>query len=171
MNDLLDTLNSNSLLMDKNPLKSALSENKVLQFLNVANEWNINLQKITNKGITRPPFFNSMVWILTAIIDLYEDQKEFGFEYFMTAKLNQDFLENTFSVYRQRGGYNRNPTSRTFRTTFRINSKINLIKSSNSSNCKADDVKNILIDFTTSILDTTNNLDSDSDHNTSSSLS
>ena len=167
MNDLLDTLNSNS-LFDKNPLKSALSENKVLQFLNVAKEWNLNLQKRTNKGITRPPCFNGMVWTLTAILDLYEDQKEFGFEYLMTARLNQDFLENSFSVYRQRGGYNRNPTSRTFRTTFRINSKINLIKHSSSSNCEAEDDKNILTDFTTSILDTTNNLDSDSDHNTSS---
>lgn len=97
MNDLIDTLNSNS-LFDKNSLKSALSENKVLQFLNVAKEWNLNLQKITNKGITRPPCFNGMVWTLTAIIDLYEDQKEFGFEYLMTARLNQDFLENTFSV-------------------------------------------------------------------------
>ncbi|XP_050056239.1 uncharacterized protein LOC126549882 [Aphis gossypii] len=44
MNDLLDTLNSNS-LFDKNPLKSALSENKVLQFLNLAKKWNLNLQK------------------------------------------------------------------------------------------------------------------------------
>jgi len=100
----------------------------VLQFLNVAKEWNLNLQKITNEGITRPPCFNSMVWTLTAIIGLYEDQKEFGFEYLMTARLNQDFLENTFSVYRQKGGYNRNPTSRTFRTIFRINLKIEFNK-------------------------------------------
>ncbi|KAF0749006.1 Uncharacterized protein FWK35_00022236 [Aphis craccivora] len=144
MNDLLDTLNTK--------------------------EWNLNLQKITNKGITRPPCFNGMVWTLIAIINLYEDQKEFGFEYLMTARLNKDFLASTFSVYRQRGGYNRNPTSRTFRTTFRINSKINLIKPSSSSNYEADNDKNILTDFSTSILETTNNLnsDSDSDNNTSS---
>jgi len=111
-----------------------------------------------------------MVWTLVAIINLYEDQKEFGFEYLMTARLNKDFLASTFSVYRQRGGYNRNPTSRTFRTTFRINSKINLIKPSNSSNSEADNDKNILTDFTTSILDTTNNLDSDFDHSMSSSF-
>jgi len=103
MNDLLDTLNSN-FLFDKNPLKSALLENKVLQFLNLAKEWNLNLQKIIDKGITRPPCFNGMVWALTAIIHLYEDQKEFGFEYLMTARLNQDFLENSFSVYRQEEG-------------------------------------------------------------------
>jgi len=43
-----------------------------------------------------------------------------------------------------------------------------LIKPSNSGNCEADNDKNILTDFSTSILETTSNLDSDSDNSTSS---
>lgn len=37
-------------------------------------------------------------------------------EYFlMTNKLTQDPLENMFSIMRQKNGYNKNPTARTFR--------------------------------------------------------
>lgn len=61
----------------------------------------------------------------------------------MTSRLNQDIIENLFSSCRQRGGYNKNPTVRTFRTTFGFNSKINLIKPSSSSNCELDDDEQI----------------------------
>jgi len=34
-------------------------------------------------------------------------------------RLNQDALENLFRVMRQEGGYNKNPTARTIRTSIR----------------------------------------------------
>ncbi|KAL4112508.1 hypothetical protein QTP88_016280 [Uroleucon formosanum] len=37
----------------------------------------------------------------------------------LTNRLNQDALENKFSVIRQKGGYNKNPTARTIRTSIR----------------------------------------------------
>ena len=40
-----------------------------------------------------------------------------GEEEVTTAKLNQDALENFFSVMRQKGGFNRNPTVKGFRTS------------------------------------------------------
>jgi hypothetical protein len=45
-------------------------------------------------------------------------QQTLGFKYFLTSRLNQDLIENTFSIFRQRGGFNRNPTASTFRTSF-----------------------------------------------------
>lgn len=75
---------------------------------------------------------------------LYKEQKEIGFPYILTRRLNSDVIENTFSVFRQRGGYNRNPTARTFRTTFRMNVKMCLIKPSDSSNCEPDNDFNLI---------------------------
>lgn len=170
MNDLIDTLNSNS-LFNKNPLMCALSENNVLEFLTYAKEWNLNLIKISNKGNTRPPCFDGMVLTINAILQLYEDQKKYNFEYLLTARLNQDFLENTFSIYRQRGGYNKNPTARTFRTTFRINSKINLMKPSDNSNCKSDNDINILSQLNTPINETINSVELDNSYDSNSSSS
>jgi len=62
----------------------------------------------------------------------------------LTARLNQDAIENTFSVFRQKGGYNNNPTARTFRITFKMMTKMQLMKPSIASNCEADNDYNIL---------------------------
>ncbi|CAG9825303.1 unnamed protein product [Phaedon cochleariae] len=94
-----------------------------------------NLTKVTEKGPTRPASFNGLIWSINAIMCLYEQQKELGFPYLLTNRLNQDILENSFAGYRQRGGYN----VRTFRTTFRMTAKINLMKPSNLSNCEEDE--------------------------------
>jgi len=45
---------------------------------------------------------------------IYTQQQQLGFKYLLTIRLNQDVIENTFSVFRQRGGFNRNPTARIF---------------------------------------------------------
>lgn len=81
-----------------------------------------------------------MYWSLKAIIILYNEQKENGYTYILTGRLNSDIIENMFSVFRQRGGYNRNPTAKTFHTTFRLNAKMCLMKPSNFSNCEPDDI-------------------------------
>jgi len=45
---------------------------------------------------------------------LYLQKKKLQFSYLLTSRLNQDFLENTFALFRQRGGYNPNPTTHNF---------------------------------------------------------
>jgi len=90
----------------------------------------------------RPPCFDGLLWTINSIEMLYNQQKEQGYNYLLTNRLTSDVIENTFSVFRQRGGYNRyikyilniflliiiqfitllffrNPTARMFRTTFR----------------------------------------------------
>lgn len=51
--------------------------------------------------------------------------------------MNQDSLENLFSVFRQRGGYNKNPTAKTLRTSFRSNCIYSLC-TSNATNCESN---------------------------------
>lgn len=55
------------------------------------------------------------------------------------SRLNQDALENFFSIIRSRGGGNRNPTARTFRGSFRINVMNALMKPPTSANCEVDE--------------------------------
>jgi len=52
--------------------------------------------------------------------------------------LNQDPLENQFSIYRQKGGYARNPTVRAFQAAFKSNLLMNLLKPVKTSNCEPD---------------------------------
>jgi len=66
------------------------------------------------------------------------NKKKLGFKYLLTSSLNQVIIENTFSVFRQRGGFNKNRTARTFRTSFRFQAKHNLMKATKSSNCEND---------------------------------
>lgn len=56
--------------------------------------------------------------------------------YILTRKLNQDIIENLFSIFRQKGGYNPNPTVRTFRTTFRSFAINALLTPAETANCE-----------------------------------
>lgn len=111
-NDLLDVLNSKS-LYHSNPYKCALSTERPqqLQFLQNAKIIFESLKKKCNsnksKEKNRPVCFDGMCWTLNSIIMLHTEQLKLGFTYMLTGRLNSDVIENTFSVFRQRGGYNR----------------------------------------------------------------
>lgn len=146
MNNLFDTTNS-KFLYSKNPFQCALSDKRPVVEETIRDAINTmqHLWKLTEKEPTRPPSFDGIVWSLRAILGLYQQQKTLDFPYLLTNRLNQDAIENTFAQFRQRGGYNVNPTARTFRTTFRLSSIANLVKPSEVSNCEID-VDDILTD-------------------------
>lgn len=141
LNNLFDCLNSKKLYSSNIYACALNSDNpQIHNFLMQAKEWCVQLElmnpiKIYGKVL---PCFDAMVWTINAIIMLYTQQKNLGFKYLLTNRLNQDIIENTFSVFRQRGGFNRNPTARTFRTSFRFQAKHNLMKSTELSNCEND---------------------------------
>lgn len=66
----------------------------------------------------------------------------------MTNRLTQDVLENLFSVMRQKNGYNRNPTARTFRCCFGHIYTYSLMKCLTTccNNCESDDDEFITVD-------------------------
>lgn len=157
LNNLLDVLNSKS-LFDKNPFKCAISQERPqqLEFLFKTKSWLENLKKVKSKHRQeeRPPCFDGLLWTINAIDMLYNQQKLQEYNYLFTNRLTSDVIENTFSVFRQRGGTIgkylyfsinnnlvlivvlcklfcfRNPTARVFRTTFQINVKINFMRPS-----------------------------------------
>lgn len=77
---------------------------------------------------------------------MFNEQKTNGKTFLFTGMLIQDPLENQFSIYRQKGGYTRNPTVKSFQTTFKINIFANLMKPANTANSatNADEDINIL---------------------------
>jgi len=171
MNDLFDCLNSKC-LYSSNPKMCALSEERPsqIQFLNEAKRLheNIKLVKPNTKYGYRLPCFDGLVWSINSITMLYSQQKNLQFTYLLTSRLNQDYVENTFALFRQRGGYNPNPTARTFRSTFSIQAKNNLFKASELSNCESDMDSNLLAP--TSNSDTLLNLVNESDSDYTSTL-
>jgi hypothetical protein len=114
VNNMFDSGNSKN-LYDLNPNRRPISSHnpQVLENLNMAKKLFQNAVKIchkTNKSSV-PPCFTGVIWTVSAIFQLYENEKidekhcYTEDDYFlMTNKLTQDPLENLFSIIRQKMG-------------------------------------------------------------------
>lgn len=114
-------------LNDPNPNKRPISHKNAVVFDNLRKAHSLFKEAVkvcrkTTNQVGTPPCFTGIVWTTTAILGLYEQEKldmqgvQPNKNYFlMTNRLTQDAIENLFSVMRQKNGYNRNPTARTFR--------------------------------------------------------
>lgn len=154
LNNLFDSLNSKR-LFTTNPYNCGLSEKNQKVFSAIKKgktifesivKVQVNKNKLAlintnpSKKIklcreSRPPCFSGIIQSINAILGLYEMEKCKN-SFLLTNRLNQDCLENFFSVIRQRGGWCLNPTARTFRLAFRIQTITGLLKPSTTSNCE-----------------------------------
>jgi hypothetical protein len=116
MNSLFDVLNSR-VIKSKNNDSSALSTHNshTIRILNKGLEVFSNLKKLGCKN-PKPPCFRGMLLTIKSVLSLMN----IGCEYILTSRLNQDTIENLFSSIRQRGGWNKNPTVRVFRSSLRL---------------------------------------------------
>ncbi|CAI6371260.1 unnamed protein product [Macrosiphum euphorbiae] len=146
MNNLFDALNSKN-LYDKNPNRRPMSENNdnIIKILRNSLETFKNAEKKNKKTSSQetnnnPPCFIGFVWTINAVLQLYESEKnEMGQFFLITNRLCQDALENLFSIFRQKCGYNKNPTCRTFRCGFSSICSFSLLNcTSEKSNCEED---------------------------------
>lgn len=116
INDCFDALNSKTLYGRSN-LHSALStkNNTAEEFLEDMVAWCDKLKVLTSKSkIKTVPCFWGLKMSLTSVLQLWKDLKEEKTSFLLTARLNQDPIENEFSVIRQRGGWNLEPTPAQF---------------------------------------------------------
>lgn len=140
LNNLFDSLNS-KVLYSGNPHNCGLSQTNPQVKNNLKRGLSLfrKLNKIDNGNLSRPPCFDGMVQSIRAILLLYEEELNENSKIFiLTNRLNQDILEKFFSIIRQRGGYNFNPTCRIFQTSFRMQCIGTLIGPSNTANCEDD---------------------------------
>lgn len=146
MNDIFDALNS-KMLNDPNTKRRPLSI------------YDPNIELTLRDGIQ---FFKSIQiferdrkreniyclggfeWTIKSILLLWNELKSRGMKYLLTGFLNQDPIENFFSVVRNRGGYNPTPTVRQFRIAMQQNINIRLQMAVTSGNCENDDLGDIL---------------------------
>lgn len=144
INDIFDSLNSR-VLNDPNPKKRALSiyntvpqkilENALLFFKS------IEVFENGTGGKKRNNIFclDGFLWTINSILSLWSELKCQGIKYLLTSFLNQDPLENFFSVVRHRGGYNPTPSVRQCRIAIQHNMNIRLQMAVDTGNCQIED--------------------------------
>lgn len=171
INNLFDCLNSRS-LYSRNPYCCALTYSGIVHnFLKDAAQYFKNIKKLKNGKLSQPPCITGFTQTINGILQLFEAEKSNGILFLLTNRLNQDNLENLFSIFRQSGGYNKNPTARIIRTSFRSNCIFSLC-TSKGTNCEdtqevEDPVLIDLVDTTSKI--NSKNVEELSDSNTDSS--
>lgn len=139
LNNTFDALNSSS-FHDANPYKCSLhyKHTRVMSTLKESLNYFSSLKKgNVKKTFSRPPCFTGLLQTIRGVLLLYNNEAERKSDaYILTRKLNQDIIENLFSIFRQKGGYNPNPTVRTFRTTFRSFAINALLTPAETGNCE-----------------------------------
>lgn len=111
---MFDSCNSKN-LYDPNQNRRPLCEKNdhILKNLSTARSVFQKTVKMCHKTkkLSTPPCFSGIVWTITAIIQLYESEKNISsFQenndfFLLTNRLTQDALENLFSIIRQKNGY------------------------------------------------------------------
>ena len=85
------------------------------------------------------PCLNRWQLTINALIQLWDDLSvNCGVSFLITSRLNQDPLENLFSVIRSKGGHGSNPDPRGFRSAITQTMVDNILLTAESSNCKTD---------------------------------
>lgn len=132
---LFDCLNSRS-LYSRNPYSCALTDSGIVKsFLTDASQYFKNLYKLKAGKLTQPPCIKGFTQI-NGVFQFFEKEKAHNIVFLLTNRLNQDVLKNLLSIFRQHGGYNKNPTVRTIRTSIRSNCIFSLY-ASKGANCEA----------------------------------
>lgn len=141
INNIFDALNSR-IVNDPNPSRRPLSifNNHTADILQKGIQY-FNSVEVYEGSTKRNNIYsiNGFEWTLKSIILLWNDLKEMGVKYLLTGFLNQDPLENFFSVIRNRGGYNPTPTVKQCRIAIQQNINIRLQMAIGTGNCEVDD--------------------------------
>ena len=104
------------------------------------------LQNIKIEGLTTiPPCILGWQLTIQSLIMLWNDLKVIpGVKFLLTRQLNQDSLENLFSIIRQKGGFRDNPSPKHFKQTFKQVVIKSCLTNSNASNCESDNSETLL---------------------------
>lgn len=175
VDEMFDALNSTR-IYSKKPCNRVLSLDnpEVLSALNNAYVLFENVNMVNSKGnLTRPPSFNGILQTINAVKAFATEEREKGQKFLFTGRLIQDPLENQFSVFRQKGGYNRNPTVLSFRSAFKLNIVTNLMRPPKAANSagSVDEDENVFNTSEDSTLETTLKLFNEEEEESSSSNS
>ena len=145
MDKLFNTFNSSS-VSSSQPFRHALKVNSGhVSFLNEALGM---LDGLTLPSGKIPPCFKGWQMSIRSLLALWDDLHiNHKYSFLLTNRLNQDCIENMFSMIRAKGGCRDNPDPEEFRSAFRQVIMSQLLVQSDRSNCNADFDK-VLLDLT-----------------------
>ena len=134
---LFDTFNSSSLASPNNYRRGITEHSHHVAFLKETVTW---LETLTSLGkMAKLPCLEGWKLSINGLLCLWEDlHRNCGLKFLLTNRLNQDCLENFFSVIRGRGGHRDNPNAMQFRAEYRAVAVDTLFLQSPTSNCKED---------------------------------
>lgn len=137
INKLFDTFNSNTFGKDSHSFRYALSETS--PHLSFLEEMISNFTTCKFINAKRPACINGWIISIKSLIGLYNDiSSQYTIKKLLTRRLNQDPLENFFSIVRQQNGWCRNPTVTQFQHSFRQTLISNVYKICKNTNCEDD---------------------------------
>lgn len=84
--------------------------------------------------------FLGIITGLRNIFPLFDILKTKGFEYLLTFKLSQDYLETFFCAIRTRNGFNNNPNALQFQTSYKRLLIRHELKKYENENCLFDNI-------------------------------
>nr|CAI5869763.1 unnamed protein product [Callosobruchus analis] len=134
IDNIFDCLNSRSLKVS-NPNRQGLSIYNKLPYTTVVDalEYFKKIEVFEGEYDKKNIYFiEGFQWTIKAVLIQWDNLQKGGVKYFLTSCLNQDPLENLFSVIRNRGGYNSQPTARELRIALQHNMHIRLQNSDSS---------------------------------------
>jgi hypothetical protein len=136
MDKLFNCFNSQS-LSSSTPMRYAISaKSDHVKFLLECREW---LQSVESLGRRKLPCLSGWTMAINCLLELWTDLHEHeNFQFLLTNRLNQDCVENLFSVIRGKGGQRDNPDPAQFRISFRQVLVDAVMVPSKSSNCQED---------------------------------
>jgi len=135
MDNLIDCFNSQTLLSKLKPPKAAVSSKSVHnKFLKDSLQW-IQRWNVIGARSQLPCVYGLQVTI-SALLQLWDYFKtECSFQFLLTSRLNQDCLENLFSLVRQGGGCRDSPNAEQFGQSLRQCAIKSLLLAPKSANC------------------------------------
>jgi len=139
MDKLIDTFNSRSQYAGMlKPHKNAISSNSVhISFLQNALDWVGQWKPIGARSAL--PCIHGLKLSISALLHIWENVSTYhNLKFLMTSRLNQDCLENLFSVIRQAGGCRDNPNAEQFGQALRQCAVKSLLVVPKTANCAVD---------------------------------
>lgn len=139
MNMLFDCFNS-SQISGANSYRRAISADSChMAFLESCKQWLSKIHVLGSSSARQLPCIVGWQLSINSLIMIWEELRiNHSYKFLLTNRLNQDCLENFFSVIRGKGGHCFHPNPVQFRTSFRASAVDSLFAMSKGSNCMED---------------------------------
>lgn len=136
MDQLFNSFNSQTVTSNSKMRHALREKSGHIEFLKECQKW---LDGVKSMGKRKLPCLSGWQMAISCLLELWEElHTQYGMHYLLTNRLNQDCVENLFSVIRGKGGHRDNPDASQFRSAFRQVMVDAIMVPSARANCQED---------------------------------